>query len=540
MTGPRMWPAILPSHVRKDPYRNAEVKVYDQLEKQLDSGWTVFYSRPWLGLTATGGEKDGECDFVVVHANHGFLAIEVKGGGISYDPLTDCWMSRDRNSIRHRIKNPVEQARSAKHELLKRVTAQRDWPKNRFIRARHGVIFPDVERPPENLGADRPRHLFCCRSDMVTINDWVADRLSGGDESELGKDGVRAFEKLLALPFTLRVPLGHSMDDDDRAIEALTPEQFYILDSVAHLSRVAVGGSAGTGKTIVAMEDAMRMAEAGRLTLLTCLSEELAQHMRLKVVHPLIQILSFPALCLRSSNQKSSSANEVLFSAEESPERMVDDVAENPSLAFNAIVVDEAQDFHQNWWVALESILLDPINGQLHAFYDTNQKIYGNLVGRLATYAPVMIRLSRNLRNTKLIHSTASRFYQGLPVTAYGPDGVQVEWVECSEDEIFSLTVTTVKRLCFDDLVSPADLTVLVATEAIRIALGGPLKKYITRGVTVATVRAFKGLEKKAVVVVATREFGDDSELAYVALSRPRTYLAVLGEPAILDWLKAK
>ncbi len=80
-----------------------------------------------------------------------------------------------RDNIRHRISNPVEQARKAKYELNKRLKVQKGWPADRNIRMRHGVIFPDVKAPPGHLGADKPRNLFCCRDDMSRIADWVTD-----------------------------------------------------------------------------------------------------------------------------------------------------------------------------------------------------------------------------------------------------------------------------------------------------------------------------------------------------------------------------
>lgn len=107
-----MWPSRLPGEVTGSRYREAEVRVWKALRDQLGQGWVVFYSRPWLGLTSSGGERDGECDFVVAHPSHGVLAIEVKGGGISYDPAGDDWWSRDRDGIRHAIK--IRSSRRAK------------------------------------------------------------------------------------------------------------------------------------------------------------------------------------------------------------------------------------------------------------------------------------------------------------------------------------------------------------------------------------------------------------------------------------------
>jgi hypothetical protein len=85
----RMWPRSLPREVLENPLRAAEIKVYNRLSEVLDESFTVFYSRPWLGLTLSGAERDGECDFVIAHAEFGILTIEVKGGAIAYDPEYD-------------------------------------------------------------------------------------------------------------------------------------------------------------------------------------------------------------------------------------------------------------------------------------------------------------------------------------------------------------------------------------------------------------------------------------------------------------------
>jgi len=103
---PNEWPLLLPvfsklpAEVTASRYREAVVRVWQALEAQPCSGWVAFDSRPWLGVTRDGAERDGECDFVVAHAAHGVLAIEVKGGGGAYDPADNKWWSRDRDSGR--------------------------------------------------------------------------------------------------------------------------------------------------------------------------------------------------------------------------------------------------------------------------------------------------------------------------------------------------------------------------------------------------------------------------------------------------------
>ena len=529
MSGPRMWPAVLPQAVLADRYRSAEVKVWRHLREALGPDWTVFYSRPWLGVTRTGGERDGECDFVVAHPRRGFLAIEVKGGGISYDPATEDWLSRDRHGFRHRISNPIEQAKKAKYEIDRRLKASRGFPSNRNYRMRHGVIFPDAEAPPGNLGADKPRELFCCHDDLPRIARWVEQRLAGGDEEDFGRDGVVALERLLAVPFSLRTPLAATLSDDDHIIDTLTPQQFHILDAIQALPRVAVGGGAGAGKTIVAGEDAARAAQQGLRTLLTCVSEPLAEALRERMQGTEVTVESFSALCRRVSDQP--------FTEEQGPEQLHDAMLAAPDERFDAIIVDEAQDFRSHWWIALEAALRDVRLSRIHAYYDSNQSIYGDLSGELAGFQMAPIALTRNLRNTRTIHAAASRFYAGLPVTPDGPEGGDIRWIE--DSGAVGAAIEEARRLLVHEKIAPTDLAVLTVTAAAAAEVQSALPRSAAAAVAVSTIAHFKGLERRAVVIAGETSLADDRALAYVGLSRARAHLSVAGSADLLRWLRA-
>lgn len=296
-----MWPRRLPDEVLRNELRAAERKVFERLKAQLGPEWVVFYSRPWLGLTPSGAEIDGEADFVVAAPHTGFLTVEVKGGAISYDPGTEEWLSRDRHGLRHRIKNPVAQARSSKHELLRKL---REVPgmEDHYVRIRHAVVFPDSASPGRDLGPDMPQSLFCFRDDFERLGPWIDGRIGtpSGHERPLGSSGMKALEGLLARPFQLRVPLGHVVQEDDEALRLLTPTQFRILTAIEGLSRAAVSGGAGTGKTILAVEKARRCAESGRRTLLTCFNRPLAAFLAARTRGiPGLEVATFQAACRR-------------------------------------------------------------------------------------------------------------------------------------------------------------------------------------------------------------------------------------------------
>ncbi|MFN3354309.1 MAG: hypothetical protein ACK4Z5_11930, partial [Brevundimonas sp.] len=198
--------------------------------------------------------------------------------------------------------------------------------------------------------------------------------------------------------------------------------------------------------------------------------------------------------------------------------------------------VDEAQDFRSHWWIALEAGLKDIRLSRIHAYYDTNQSIYGDLSGELAGFQMAPIALTRNLRNTRAIHAAASRFYAGLPVTADGPEGGEIRWIESAA--AVGAAIEEARRLLVHERIAPEDLAVLTVTPSALREIESALPQ--TRaGVAVSTIADFKGLERRAVVIAAEPALADDRALAYVGLSRGRTHLSVAGSADLLRWLRA-
>lgn len=551
-----LWPRKLPRSVLDDPRRKAEVCVYDRLAEVLDDGFNVFYSGPWLGTDRLGNEKDGECDFLIAHPEHGVLAIEVKGGReISFDPSDSQWRSTDHGGFVHKIKDPVAQARSAKHEILKRLNDSPRWP-SRFIHAAHGVIFPSVGSPPGNLGADRPARIFCCsRQFRDGLGAWIAKRLKAGQRPDncepLGRDGIAALERLLAHPFTLSLRIGAALAEADTEFRVLEPSQYQILDMIADIPRALVRGGAGTGKTVVAIEEALRSAAAGRKTLLTCHSRPLASNLERKLRNvENLTVAGFHALCGRISRQAGVSApvgiseREIYESA--LPNALYHAMEVQPALRWDTVIVDEGQDFRDDWWIALDACLLP--GGRIRVFMDSNQRVYESAGHGVRDLSVVPVRLSRNLRNTKNIHKAASVHYLGPNIVADGPDGLEVSWVSAeNSDAKVEAAYRELRRLVLNEEVAPGDIAVLVNGPAARAGFlerssgtSIPLTDAETMAledVVVDTVRRFKGLERPAIVLIVSGDEMDRRELAYVAFSRARAYLCVVSSPTEAKWL---
>jgi hypothetical protein len=66
----------------------AERRFYEACQNQLPDDWVVLFSTQWVGITPGGRRHDGEADFVIFAKDLGMLIVEVKGGGVSYEPET--------------------------------------------------------------------------------------------------------------------------------------------------------------------------------------------------------------------------------------------------------------------------------------------------------------------------------------------------------------------------------------------------------------------------------------------------------------------
>ena len=550
-----MWPKRLPGYVMRNRLRRTECEVYRRLRSGLDDSFVVYYSRPWLGLKPDGEEIDGECDFLVCHAKLGVLSLEVKGGAVSYDPGTEQWTSKDRHGIIHYVKNPVAQARTAKHELLAKLRVSRQW-NSRYIRARHGVILPDSSRPAEDLGADMPRRIFCFYEDFRDgLGEWIERRFGDsssddGPTGKLGRDGLKALNGILAKPVELRMPLGALVAQDDRDLQILTQQQFQILRSIEGFPRVAVSGGAGTGKTVLAMEEASRRAGSGSRTLFVCYNRGLAREVRHRMEGgPPVTVKTFHQLCrdmiVRAELDLPRASSSATLLDEIYPDLLLKAFGLRPDERYDTIIVDEGQEFLPHWWVALDAGLDTRGKQTLRIFHDSNQRLYPRAVNLPADVDSIPYPLAWNLRNTQKIHEAVSRHYQGREIRSLGPEGVDVQWISVGTDpQIRQGVARHVNRLVASQGVGEQDIAVLASTEqsmrelAPRDRLGRfPVARCdedAEGSIIVDTIRRFKGLERPVVVVAATPDTVTSEEIPYVALSRARTHLAVVGRNRVL------
>jgi superfamily I DNA/RNA helicase len=364
-----------------------------------------------------------------------------------------------------------------------------------------------------------------------------------GKATATGTDADRGVATLIDMvAHDLRVQdlLSAKVDEADRRILDLSKHQLRVLDYMRRNPRVAVAGCAGSGKTLLAAEKAQRLAKSGFRTLLTCFNRPLADHLReaLGDQDGLI-VQNFHSLCATLAQEARIALDWPIRPADEPGfyERVLPNtllkVTERLGPTFDALVIDEGQDFAPTWWEALSFLLEDPDRGIMYVFFDDNQSLYrrpGGLPSDL-----VNLELHENWRNTRPIHELVSKFYTGDPLIGMGPDGPPVDTTYVESPGLLRAALGRVlHRLCVDNKLLPEDIVIHLDAAAVV----GPVGAFVVElspsrpnQVKVSSIHRFKGLDAKVVVLIDVDAHRPDyGELMYVGCSRARSYLAVVRE----------
>lgn len=131
--------------VEPDPSASpAERYVFGKLRDGLPEGWLVVHSTPFFRPGRDGRPgQEGEVDFLILDPERGYLALEVKGGGIRRD--RGDWTSRGRDGVERRIADPARQASLGVRAIPEYLAGrpffrQHPWPGFAW-----GVCLPDVD-----------------------------------------------------------------------------------------------------------------------------------------------------------------------------------------------------------------------------------------------------------------------------------------------------------------------------------------------------------------------------------------------------------
>ena len=540
----------------------AEARFYEECRRQLPADVLVLYSVNWIFRNGRGWLLEGEADFTIVVPQSGVFAVEVKGGGVSFDAATGRWQSIDRNNVTHDIKDPFRQAAGERHALKDQLLGHALWRRWRGTRMTlgHAVMLPDIHDGQRLVAPDRQRPIIGVDTDMVALVPWLAQLQAfwtQANEDPLGTQGVQLVEEILCSSVEVRPALRAVLDAAEQARIRLTTNQAKVLRILGNRKRAVIAGGAGTGKTLIAVEKARQLAETAQSVLLLCYNRPLADALAASVAdEPHITVLSFHQLCDRRIAEARQTAGVDLLAEAQTAfpgtdEKHIFEVQMPFALArsnevldakYDALVVDEAQDFSDDYWFSIEELLRDPEQGVLYIFIDENQALYRKHANLPVTDEPY--RLLANCRNTIPIHRAGYAFYKGDAIEDPDLPGNAITRRVVNDDGQQAIAIASIVRELLAGAVPAEDIAVLLAkrpkarlyslVQAQRLPGGLSWTFEVPgrrRAVFVDTVGRFKGLEAQVVILWVGDEVIDQEqwEHLYVGATRAKSLLYLVG-----------
>jgi hypothetical protein len=542
----------------------AERAAYLAFENDLPDTFRVFHG---LELLSDEGRR-GEIDFLIVHPELGLLVVECKGGGVKRDHNGQ-WQRWHDGSPEQMDESPWQQAEGQLRQLLPQLKdrlREVDDPEFEPIPRGGGfpyaygtaAAFPLASAQQANLPLEADDKICFASADFDDIDSAVRQAMEfwsqRRNKSPIGQALMEAFcQKVLYPPTSLVQTMAAELRAENRQFERLSDEQLAVIRSLKHQKRLRVEGGAGTGKSLLALEAARMLADDGHRVLLTCFNRKLAESLGEKLDD--VEVAHFHGLCgpaIEASegfdfpDDDADKDQKARFWNEDAPIALFEALEAEDEPRWDAIVVDEAQDFDSSWWDALEAGLAGGSDGRLVAFLDSGQDIFDRH-GEMPDMGHIL-PLTQNFRNTHAINEAISAFStdhspQPHPRAPRGepPDIQRYNSRETERKAIGRL----VRHLVTEERLSPDQLVVLTPRSRPNSVLAecefiGGLE--ITDSLDESdhkllhdSIGGFKGLERDVVI------FADvdpdhprcSPEARYVAASRARHRLYVFEKA---DW----
>ncbi len=536
-----------------DKAEDSEKLVFEKL-KALPDDWTVFHSVAMFDerLLMRKVVSDAEADFVVYHPKEGMLVLEVKGGSVQY--------SGGQWYVGARKAHPFGQVRRNKYCIKKLL--------ERRLKDKAVILFPFADAvcfpmttiqsaqalPPESEYAFLPRAVL---DDPGRLYTWIRKSLG----VRLAQDLDEAMRPLDAKPRNF-VQLPAAKEDDIlRALcpevdvaadpslyrsfaadqtERLTIQQRNLISALANFRRLSFRGCAGCGKTFLALQKAKALADDGMRVLMLCYNSLLAEKLRdATVAYPEIETGAFFEFCKEKLGLKPEDVEK-----HEKDSRMYTDIlvnllvgrfGETGIVPYDAVIVDEGQDFTDLMWKGVQKLLAP--NGVFYVFYDPDQDVFRG--GKIPDFGIPPVSLSENCRNTRAIAAGLRDYATGTINVADGlPEGTPpvtlVGNVRVNLTELLHRVAPTAKDL--------QSIVVLGAHSLANTSIGenadldgytivqDPPANAPRNVVRYYTYMKFKGLEAPIVILVDVDDKDPrwDRVGLYTAMSRASSELYIL------------
>jgi hypothetical protein len=271
------------------------------------------------------------------------------------------------------------------------------------------------------------------KSDIDELKKFLVDHIPSNREQDNPEEKLSSFIQYeLANPESSQFSTSiiDFVDPIKKKIEKLTADQYQIIHHIRHRKRAIISGCAGSGKTLIAAEKAIRLDQAGFKTLILCHNPHLAEYIKRLVAGSSIVVSDITSFINKLSGtyiqDEWCKYSEPL---EQDVNRAFDTIFDSGSI-YDAVIVDEGQDFREIWWTIIDAILEKSASNILYIFYDDNQSLLPFRSKYPIEELPVS--MSKNCRNAGNIFEIVKKFHPNSPLTSHF----------LSSDGLAELTVT--------------------------------------------------------------------------------------------------
>jgi hypothetical protein len=556
---------LSPPYIDKDCKSNGERMIFDMLKKDsFTEDWIVLHS---LNLAQHTKRLYGEIDFLLLIPNAGIFVLEVKGGDVRCKD--GIWEFIDRHGNVNRNKSPFSQASDAMFSLQSEI--KKEFGANhRFNKIQFGffVAFPQVVFDKTSVEYqqwqifDKTNYNSNHQSFFHNlVNEFTEKHKKqfwfSSTESLPNRQDLEELYHFFRGDFVRVRSAKERLTEFDLQVKTYTEEQFGVLESVQLNDRSVIQGSAGTGKTMIAIESAIRAAEEGKSVFLTCYNRMIGEWMQTQLegwnnitVSSLHKYLAQLTKGFDYDNTQQSSND---FYSKYLPNLTKEFFKIGVEGKFDKLIIDEGQDLIREEYLGLfDSMLTGGLeNGNWEIYGDFEQQaIYSQLskaemFDLLKTFGHHSKHLLRiNCRNTKEIGEETSlisgfekppfllEYLEGIPVAYHfykdetHQKKILNEQLKKIRDEKLpfnEIAIISLKKFDNSCVKSCTDYSIREIKTINEIS---PSQNYFG----FATVQAYKGMESNYVLIMDIEDLSSDmaKSLLYVGMSRAKYGLILL------------
>ncbi|MDX2141844.1 MAG: NERD domain-containing protein [Rhodospirillaceae bacterium] len=326
-----------------------ELETLKLLRRELTKDYTVFHSVDWTRVSQ-GDSFYGEIDFVVVNKAGDVLVIEQKNGRLSEGSgsLIKSYTGRDKNVVDqvHRNINAVRQ------KLIRS-------PETPPRKLEYLIYLPDYRvKDFAAAGVDRERIIDSV--DRKSLVPKIQKILGPGVENQ-----EQRFQKTIDFfshHFDAALDI-HALSVDAAKVFTRLSEGLAETISCIEFSprRLRVKGTAGCGKSLVALKRFAELAAQSKRVLMLCYTRSLRDRLNALAPKGAGLVQTWNGFCnevLTSLGERPDFENRKLNSAlwREMEEKIIA-AKLGEEWKFDAVIVDEGQDFEQEWFEILQLFL---------------------------------------------------------------------------------------------------------------------------------------------------------------------------------------